>query len=61
MGPCSRAYLLVFIAILLRLDPARVRIDPTARSGLEVSCCRDRPGNLLSRRMKLAFPAFFGG
>jgi len=56
-----KAYLLVFIAILLRLTTPRVRIDQLLDLGWKFLLPISLANLLITAGLKLAFPQFFGG
>ena len=56
-----KAYLLVFIAILLRWTTPRVRIDQLLDLGWKFLLPISLANLLLTAGLKLAFPQFFGG
>jgi NAD(P)H-quinone oxidoreductase subunit 1 len=56
-----KAYLLVFIAILLRWTTPRVRIDQLLDLGWKFLLPISLANLLITAGLKLAFPQFFGG
>ena len=56
-----KAYILVFIAILLRWTTPRVRIDQLLDLGWKFLLPISLANLLLTAGLKLAFPQFFGG
>ena len=56
-----KAYLLVFIAILLRWTTPRVRIDQLLDLGWKFLLPISLANLLVTAGLKLAFPQFFGG